>query len=260
MKNLMERCNKKYDKPIIAGKIYKKEYDKMKLCLTEYGIPMEKKDDPSYFWLEIMYYSIQVKLRFEEVFLDTYVKMFDYWYDLTYLERKKQMNIDIDRLREQLPSFKAGEQDIYMPCFDKRFNNLYATEIVLLDLKQYHAFIRTFDKEIYEHLYGVDAFLYGCNSAEVVAQGEESFVLYHRGVNRLYVYRHDTYTHCLSFDPKQVPEEDSIIKQIAAYLLQEQEDEIIALLQDSELISKKMKQKLQKYQKKKQGKKKQEKE
>lgn len=245
MKTLTALLNKKYDKSLLSYKEEKKVFQEVSELLNSYAIPAQAKEDHEVIRLEIIYRSLCVKQQFEEVFFDTYVKMFDYWYDLTYQERKKQMNVDIDRLKSKLTCFYSGEEAIYMPCFNERFNHLYATEIVLLDLKQYHRYIRECAHEVQDHLYGVLPYLHGFSSAQVYAQGKDSYVLYHPRTHRFYVYRKDVYTYSLSLDPKKESDE-TLFKQIATHLLLDQEDAILDLLLDTDFVSNKMKKKLTK--------------
>ena len=148
MKHLYELLNKKYDKKLVEDKEYRKAWKKRKQRLEACGVEVKDLDDVAMLYYELVAYSIDVKERFEEVFFDTYVRMYDYWYDLTYQERKKQMNLDIMRLKQELPCFVWDTQEIYMPCFQAKFNHLYTDEIILLDLKQYHTFIRSYQDQL----------------------------------------------------------------------------------------------------------------
>ena len=142
MKTIYDRLNKVYDKTLLDQKDIRKHYRTICDLLEEYQIPHDGKSDDAVIQNEIVYESLLVKRQFEDVFFDTYVKMFDYWYDLNYLERKAQMNVDVERFVKELRHFEADGETIYMPAFAPGFNHLYHTEIVLLDLKQYHKFIR----------------------------------------------------------------------------------------------------------------------
>ena len=131
MKTLVEFLNKTYDQKLENHKEYKKTLKEMKNFLTENKVTCSKSDDIDCIHYEIYVSSIKNKQHFEEVFFDTYVKMYDYWYDLTYKERKQQMNVDIDACKQDMKHFMYEEEEIFMPCFDSRMNHLYNTEIVL---------------------------------------------------------------------------------------------------------------------------------
>lgn len=250
MKHLYKLLNKKYDKPILSRKEEKENIHNIKKCLEAYHIPHEGKEDYEIIQYEIIYRSLLVKQKFEEVFFDTYVKMFDYWYDLTYLERKQQMNVDIDCLIEDLPSFSYEEEIIYMPCFEPSFNHLFSTEIVLLDLKQYHKYIKDCASEVKSNVYGVLPFLHGFSSCEVMAVSADAFVLYHKGCNRLYLNQDNAFISTLSFDPKCSSEGNyDDIKQIASFMILHDEQHILDCLLESNVIKSKMKKKLRRYKK-----------
>lgn len=250
MKSLIELLNKTYDKKLCDLKEYKKEAECMKQILKEHQIPCQTTADADCFRYEIITKSIKIKQTFEDAFFDTYVKMFDFWYDLTYLERKKQMNVDIERLKETLVSFSFDGEDIFMPCFDAKFNHLYNTEIVLLDLKQYHAFIRTFHQEVKDDLYGVLPYEKGFTSATLVAQMGASFILYHPLTHRLYLYEENKMKSFCSLGKKQEMVAMDEVKELATlYLLQREEDMAQAMLEGT-LVNDKMKKKITKWLKK----------
>lgn len=249
MMTLYERLHKKYKKRLVSHKQIRKEWKKRKEALEDVGIVVPKEDDTSYFQYEIIEQSLLMKQRFEEVFFDTYVNMFDYWHDLTYQERKKQMNIEIHKLLQHSTSFLYNDKTVYMPCFDESFNNLYSNEIVLLDLKQYHAFIRNFSRELKYDYYGVLPFLHGFSSATVMASHEQDFVLYHPLPNRFYLYKQGIFHTSLSFDPKKREQREELLHEIADALLQDNEDDIIHYILENDIVSKRFMKKIVKYQK-----------
>lgn len=251
MQNFIELLNKTYDKHLCDKKAFYKPFKKQAALLQEYQINVAMKTDCDIFQCEIILYSIHVKQAFEAVFLDTYVTMFDYWYELTYLERKKQMNLDIERLMDTLPSFMIEDSRIFMPCFDASFNRLYTEEIVLLDLKQYHVFMNTFVDQIHPGLYGVEPYRQACSSAQVLATGSHAFVLYHPLVHRFYHYLDGACVNTLSLDPKNDKEEDAAHRELAALFLLQDEDALLQMLVEKDFVHAKMKKRLQKYQLKK---------
>ena len=184
MKTIYDRLNKVYDKTLLDQKDIRKHYRTICDLLEEYQIPHDGKSDDAVIQNEIVYESLLVKRQFEDVFFDTYVKMFDYWYDLNYLERKAQMNVDVERFVKELRHFEADGETIYMPAFAPGFNHLYHTEIVLLDLKQYHKFIRECAKEVQYRRYGAKPFQYGFSSCELLAEADEGYVVFHPILHR----------------------------------------------------------------------------
>lgn len=246
MKTLLALLNKTYDKKLEDHKEYKKKLQEMKSFLNKNKISCKESDDLSCLRYEILVASIKNKQQLEEVFFDTYVKMHDYWYDLTYLERKKQMNVDIDRKKAELSHFVYENEEIYMPCFDERFNHLYHTEIVLLDLKQYHVFIREFEKEIKYDLYGALPYVHGFSSCEVVAQMGDSYVLFQPDVKRFYYFEHGSYREQLSLDDKLQEIDGKQRNMIAMLFLLGRDEDIAIELMNGSLVQDKMKKKIKK--------------
>ena len=154
-KNVEEVLHKKYHKKLEKLNAYKEKLKRMQMTFREYGVGCVIKDEWSYYQIEIIYESILNKKKFEDTYLTTYVSMHDFWHDLDYQERKHQMNVDIDLMRRELKSFPYENEDIYMPMFDQRMNRLYVQEIVLMELKQYHRYIKKFDDVIQKNMYGI---------------------------------------------------------------------------------------------------------
>lgn len=254
MKTTAQMLNGIYDKRLLEDRKFRKEYRKVTALLETYGLPFEGKSDDDVIQNEIIARSIEIKQRFEDVFFDTYVKMFDYWYDFSYQERKQQMNVDIDRFKEGLTYFETAEGKVYMPCFSERFNRLYHTEIVLLDLKQYHVFIRDFASEVARYRYGALPYQYGFSSAICVQESGQEYVVYHPQSHRLYHYKEDGLQNTLSLDPRCACDDQQVLQKIAAAFLNGDEDSLVEQLINSDFIGKKAHKKLVKYQKKRQKK------
>lgn len=253
MKTLYDILNKEYHQKLVEHKEVKKQWKQIREHMESCHIPVLGDDDVTFFQYEIIEKSLGIKEQLEETFFDVYVRMYDYWYDLTYQERKKQMNIDIHKRMQTMTCFQSQGQEIYMPCFDEKFNHLYTDEIVLLDLKQYHSFIRTFAKQIRYDYYGALSFLHGFSSAQVIALNDQNFVLFHERSCRLYHYEQNVFKKALSLDKKRFKqaEKQDVLEDLAKHMLENDEDSILDILLEGTLISNKMIRKLGKYKKKK---------
>lgn len=262
MKNLELLLNKAYNKRISEKKAYRKQIREMDALLKEYQIVSHGKEDLDFFAKEVLWHSLLWKRKLEDVFFDTYVAMYDYWYDLTYLQRKQQMNMEIGKLLKDAPYFIEDDKKILMPCFDPRFNHLYTEEIVLLDLKQYHVFIRSCAKQVVLHRYKAQGYKNGFCSGEVLQENDRFFVLYHAQENRFYVIEQDAFVcgRILALDEKHPCSDQEVRKTIALYLLEEKEEQLLQLIIEKELIGRHMKKRLERYQMKKYGVEKKEKE
>lgn len=251
MKHINQIVNKKYDRCLLSYKKEKRVLEQKQKKLKEYDLDTRYKEDVECFRVEYLYSSLMIKRKFEDVFFDTYVHMFDYWYDLTYLQRKYQMNVEIDKLKNQLVSFEYDGKPIYMPGFSPWLNGLYANEIVLLDLKQYHTFIRDCKKETADHLYGYHIYDHGFTSVCVCAHDSlTNYVLFHPVTKRFYVFKEDHLIEEFSLNPKLETPSDEILAQFAKLLLKQEEEAIVAFILEHELYSKRMLKKIRKYQKK----------
>lgn len=250
MKTQYKILQKKYHKSLSGLKIHKKSMRKMSRTLEEFGITIDGKRDIDYFQMEIVFQSLKIKHQFEDIFFEVYTRMCDYWEDLTYLERKKQMNIEIQQLKNNLPCFTFHDEKIYMPCFDERFNHLYNTEIVLLHLKQYHLFITKFANLVQRNLYGKLPYQHNFSSAVCVADREQDFILFHTDMNRFYVFKENRY-HCMFpfHIKKTIP--DEVVKEMGIAILKNDEKHILKLIEESHCVSKGILKKLQKLQHKK---------
>lgn len=251
MKTLEGILKKQYDKKIEKTIYFKDRIEAMQKTLQQYDIACVPKDEWAFYQLEIIYESILNKQKFEDTFLSTYVAMHDFWESLDYRERKHQMSVDIDAMRKDLKSFLFEGEIVYMPMFDLRMNRLYTYETVLLELKQYHRFMKHFDDVIQYHLYGLLPYVHHFTSCEVLYGEEERFVLYDAHINRFYLIENNRCTHKLCLCPDQRQQEDIEELRIIAKAFAKQKDEACAAsLLKSTLISDKAKKHIEKYLKK----------
>lgn len=251
MKTIEDLLNKSYDKKLEKLPYYKHRIHEIKQCLSTYGISSSYSDEFTFYQLEIIYESIKNKERFEDTYVHTYVEMQGFWQELDYHERAHQMNVDIDRMRKDLRYFPFGKDEIYMPMFDARMNRLYVHDIVMLELKQYHRYMKTFADLIQPHLYGILPYLYHFTSCEWISGSEASFLLYDPHIHRLYQIENQICTHRLCFDSTIEDSFDlALLKEIGDAWVQEDENTLCEILLESTLIEEKVKKKLIKLQKK----------
>lgn len=228
----------------------KAKYEHMKELFQSYGMKCSMNSDADVFCNEVLYASLLAKQRFEDVFFKVYTEMYDYWYDLTYQQRKQFMNIELVQLKEELPYFIEEQQRIYFPCFPIFFNHLYTDELVLLDLKQYKKFIREFSYEVNFSLYDARIYDYGFCSAFLVARNQESFVLYHDKMNRFYLYNQMKCVKEYSLDPKATRLSSKQLINFAFAVLYEDEQALLTMMINEGVLGKKGMKKILKYQRK----------
>lgn len=111
---------------------------KNRFLLERYSISLPIKNENDFFYFESLVFTLKNKEKLEGVFVSTYDDMIDYWQTLTYNERKRLMNIEIDRALQEMEYVESNGKINYVPCFNDRINEIYKNEMVLFELKQYH--------------------------------------------------------------------------------------------------------------------------
>ncbi len=235
---------------LLHVKEYKEKFEQMKYLFQMYGFKYSMKSDTEVFLYEVVYTSLLAKQRFEEMFFKVYTDMYDYWYDLTYQQRKHFMNIELERLKEELVYFMEGQQRIYFPCFSIFLNHLYTDELVLLDLKQYKKFIRNCANEVNLSLFDDRIYDHGFCSASLVARNQDMFVLYHDKVNRFYLYKQMKCVKEYSLDPKAERLSSKQLINFAFALLYEDEQALLHIMINEGILGKQGMKKVLKYQRK----------
>lgn len=246
MNKVCKMLDKKYHTSLWKQKAYKKTFKAMKERLERANITYHEKKEFAYYEAQLLCESIAIKEQFEDTFFDTYVTMFDYWKEIDYKERKHQMNVDIDRMKQNLTMFSFEDSHIYMPAISPFLNRIYENEIVLLDLKQYARFIRQYDKETSVKYYGYLPYANGFTSAVYMLGTMDDFCVYDAELNRFYRL---VANECVQTLALKKGNEDSLAmcKAVAKAWLEEDEMELLHQLLQSNLIDDKMKHKLQKY-------------
>lgn len=243
MHRIEKLLEKRYYVSLWKNKTYKKEFKKYTTKLKEAKISYQDKDEFSFYEAQLLYETIKIKEKFEEVFFRTYIEMYDYWKDIEYLERKHQMNVDINRLLEELKMFTFDKDSIYMPACSPFLNRIYEKEIVLLDLKQYARFIRDYDKETSVHYYGYLPYLHGFTKAKFLLGDMDDFCVYDDVLKRVYRIVDGRCSNVLYFKKHAVMEKEELSRIVYLWLT-ENEIQMINELKKSELIDDKMKRKL----------------
>lgn len=203
MTQIEKILQKKYKDKILKLSIYKKKLLKQQELLKEYRIPCNPKDDFSYFQSEVLYESIYNKKRLEDSFMESFVEMQDFWFDLDYKERNHLVHVDINRRCLDLKHFQYQDQLIYIPIFDEKMNHIYANEIVSLELKQYRLLTKDFSNQIRNGIYGSLPYQNHFSSADFVAEDEHGYCLYFSKLNRFYYIVNEVCERILPLDPER---------------------------------------------------------
>lgn len=248
MQKLLKQLNKQFDSQLIKNSEYQKFLDTMHSFLKEQQLDWKNDHEFSCFQNEILYYSLLNKHQFEDTFRNVYVSMFDYWKDLDYQERKHQVNVDIDRLKTSLKSFRFHDQDIYIPIFDERMNRVYRNEMVLFDLKQYGRFRTDFkDIIVADDYYGDILYQSDFCSCRYIATCERGTVLYHPLVNRLYIVKAGICIDTISLDPSCIGQvDDGKLQILISCYVSEDVKSMMEFMIEQKLVNEKFAKKLNK--------------
>lgn len=248
MKKIEHICNRTYKTKLLKHPYYKEKLVKMRSLLKEYNIKVKPKNDFAYYEVEILYESLNNKLKMEHSFFQTYADMQDYWNDLDYQERKHQVYADSKKVRKYLKYFEHNEQPIYMPIFNEEVNRVYREEILLLDLKKYSYLFKNFTKEIQYHYYGILPYQHGFTSTIFLYGDETCCCLYNADVNRLYKIKNYECVAELSLDPEKsthINLGNMIL--LGKYYVENKPIQLIEHLLTLDIVNDKVKRKLEKY-------------
>lgn len=108
------------------------------IYLTRYNISLPIKTDIEYFYFEALVQTLKNKEVFEGSFVKSFDDMFDYWQTLTYEEKKRMINADLEKNIKDLKCIHLNDRKYYLPVMNDKINAIYENEMVLFELKQYN--------------------------------------------------------------------------------------------------------------------------
>ena len=135
---LLKKIQKKDEVKLLKCDAVKRFIRENEHYLKRYNIDLVIKKDEDFFYFECLVQTLKNKEQFEGCFVKSYDDMIDYWQTLTYEERKRLINIDIEKVKEEMPFTVRNNQRLYLPCMNERINAIYENEMVLFELKQYN--------------------------------------------------------------------------------------------------------------------------
>ena len=135
---LLKKLMKIDEVKLLKNKQIKQNILNHQIYLNRYKIEKTQKTELDYFYTEALIQTLKNKEIFEGSFVKSYDDMHDYWQTLNYEERKKLINVDINKSIENLPFVLRDDGKYYLPIFNDKINKIYETEMVLFELKQYN--------------------------------------------------------------------------------------------------------------------------
>lgn len=190
MKKLSNLLNKSIKRTFTSTSIEKKlanEYEKEWL---KQGQKVTLKSEMDYIHASVIFRSLENKLKLENAFLLVRDDLNDFWSTLDYTERKRMVNIDMQKTLEELPSFfyKKWGCDVYISFFDERLNELYRSEMVMFELRQYSQLMQQYKEFITEQGdFDLDMFNGTFVPTLCLKREEGVTILYNETLHKIYV-------------------------------------------------------------------------
>lgn len=135
---ILRKIQKKDEIKLLKCDSVKRFIRENELYLKRYKIDFSIKKEEDFFYFECLIQTLKNKEAFEGSFVRAYDDMIDYWQTLNYEERKRLINIDIDKIKKDMPFVQRDGRRLYMPCMNEKINAIYENEMVLFELKQYN--------------------------------------------------------------------------------------------------------------------------
>lgn len=186
MKTIASILAHRNHKKILKNKEVKVKIQKMKELFSEYNVPYRHETEFDFYRNEMMYNSVQQKEKLEILFYDYFTQMYDYWYEISYQERKHLMQRDKKRIEDELFSFQYEGMAIYIPIFTKEKNYFYNQQLIMLEYPRYARIVRHFNHEIHYDLYGYLPYQAHFTSLLYTAGTMDDYILYQPQLKRLY--------------------------------------------------------------------------
>lgn len=164
--------------------VVKKFIKENSIYLSRYNITFPIKKDDDYFYFEALIQTLKNKEVIEGSFVKSYDDMYDYWQTLTYEEKKRLINADLQKNIQNLKYVGFNDRKYYVPVFNDKINSIYEKEMVLFELKQYNK-LRFDCKEMIDHsMVTLPMIQYHFTSLEYI-QGNDSDYWCYCKVNQL---------------------------------------------------------------------------
>lgn len=241
---LIKKIQKKDEIKLLKCDAVKRFIKENEHYLKRYHIDLSIKKEEDFFYFECLVQTLKNKEAFEGCFVKSYDDMIDYWQTLNYEERKRLINIDIDRIKEKLPFVVRDQQKLYLPCMNERINAIYENEMVLFELKQYNRLRFDCKDMIDQHHLTCEMVSFHFTSLELAEIDENGYWAYCPLSSALYHFVDDVI--CESFPLVRFQGEINELEDWISLYLKEDEEACIRMFIEKGWISEKMTRKMTK--------------
>lgn len=166
---------------------------------SKQGQRFSLKSELDYLYASVIARSIDNKMKLENAYVLVRDELNDFWMNLDYVERKRLVNIDMQKTLESLPSFidmKKGKQ-VYIAFLDERFNDIYREELIMLELPTYSTLTYKYGPHVTPiSMYDYDMFNGSYVPTQCIVNNDGKVVLYNASIKKLYYIEKEE---CYSF-------------------------------------------------------------
>ena len=178
----------KYHKQKLDKQIRKK----YEILNKQYNLGYNTKNELDLIKLSIFETSLRQKKKIESIYESVRSSLFDMWDHLSFYERNDLIILELDKVINNLNSFKFESTDIYIPFFDPLLNKLYIQEIAILELPQFLKLYHDFNERLIPiEYYGLNIYKNGFSMMQEIGYNESEVVLYYPNGNIFYKINKD---------------------------------------------------------------------
>ena len=175
---LLSKIRKNDRVKLLKCDVVKKFIKENSLYLNRYNISLPIKKDEDYFYFEVLIETLKNKEVIEGSFVKSFDDMYDYWQTLTYEEKKRMINTDLEKNIQNLKYVLMDNQKYYVPVMNDKINAIYEKEMVLFELKQYNKLRFDCKDMIDQYKITLPMVQYHFTSLEYIQGNEEDYWCY----------------------------------------------------------------------------------
>lgn len=156
---------------------------------SKQGQRFSLKNELEYLYASVLARSIDNKMKLENSYVLVRDELNDFWMNLDYVERKRLVNIDMQKTLEELPSFMdmRNGKEVYVAFLDERFNDIYREELIMLELPTYATLTYKYGPHVTPiSQYNYDMFNGTFVPTQCILNKEGKVVLYNSSMKKLY--------------------------------------------------------------------------
>lgn len=220
-----------------------KEVESHKQSILEEGFPYTNKNIDSIFILEVLYKGIANKQIIEDAYYTFVSHNFDIFEHITYHEKQKMINHDIQQVIQSLPSFKKGECNIFIPYLEDFINQRYIHDFQMITLKQHRDYINNYPRKIENicQLFGMKSYISNFSSLQFIGQDDSHYYFYFEENTTVYIFN-ENYEIQEEFSivdqyHKYVPSLDEVKKIVQKVLETKEDQEVIDYMHEQGFLS-----------------------